>query len=113
DIARAVLRFQPLLIVCSDIKAVRSMLGDVDESRLRWAVLPSNDTWARDHGGITVFEDGKRVIYDFGFNGWGNKFEASHDNQITEKLFQQGVFGPETAIRDCNDFILEGGSIES
>lgn len=113
DIARAILRFQPLLIVCSDIKAVRSMLGDVDESRLRWAVLPSNDTWARDHGGITVFEDGKRVINDFGFNGWGNKFEASHDNQITEKLFQQGVFGPETAIRDCNDFILEGGSIES
>lgn len=113
DIALAVLRYQPLLIVCNDIKAVRSMLGDVDESNLRWAVLPSNDTWARDHGGITVFEDGKRVICDFGFNGWGNKFDASHDNQITYKLHKQGVFGSGTAICDCNDFILEGGSIES
>lgn len=113
DIARAVLRFQSLLIVCSDRTTVRALLGDVDESRLYWAELPSNDTWARDHGGITVIEDGKRVVYDFGFNGWGGKFEASLDNQITLQLFQQGVFGAETEIRDCNDFILEGGSIES
>ena len=54
--------------------------------------LESNDTWARDHGGITVIEEKKAVIHDYIFNGWGKKFEAGLDNQITKKCFEKGVF---------------------
>ncbi len=58
-----------------------------------YAELPSNDTWARDHGPLTVFIDNKPVLYDFTFNGWGGKFEAGLDNQITGKLlFSWPVF---------------------
>ena len=53
--------------------------------------LPSNDTWARDHGGITVYDNGQRVIYDYAFNGWGQKFEAGLDNELTAKLYAAGV----------------------
>lgn len=79
---------------------------------IRLVELPSNDTWARDHGGITVQEEGRRVIYDYGFNGWGQKFEAGLDNELTAKLHAAGVLG-DVEYRDCLDFVLEGGSLES
>lgn len=113
EIARNIVRFQDLLIVCQDEAEVRTLLQNLDMQRIRFVELPSNDTWARDHGGITVFENGKPVIYDFAFNGWGKKFAADLDNQLTAKLYQMNVFEEDVAYRDCLDFVLEGGSIES
>ena len=113
SIALAVTRFQSLLIVCHNEAVVREQLSEVDQSHITFVELPSNDTWARDHGGITVLEKGQRVVYDFAFNGWGMKFDASLDNQITRLLWESGHLGSEVAYRDCNDFVLEGGSIES
>lgn len=71
----------------------------------------SNDTWARDHGPIGVYENNKLVLKDFIFNGWGRKFEAELDNKITSTLFNQGAY-PTEHITPIN-FVLEGGSIES
>jgi agmatine deiminase len=73
--------------------------------------LESNDTWARDHGGITVFDNGKPVLLDFIFNGWGLKFAANHDNLLTQKLFDKGVFTIETIEKV--GLVLEGGGVES
>ncbi|MDR0871982.1 MAG: agmatine deiminase family protein [Prevotellaceae bacterium] len=78
--------------------------------------IPSNDTWARDCGGITVFENGKPVILDFTFNGWGLKFAADKDNLITSKIFGtdcKSAPADRWNYKDCRNFILEGGSIES
>lgn len=101
-----------LLIVAPDIESVRSYISPhVNMENVNLAQLPSNDTWARDHGGITVFEDGSPVILDFCFNGWGMKFAADRDNLITSRLFEAGcLFG---SMRNCRNFVLEGGSIES
>lgn len=78
----------------------------------------SNDTWARDHGFITVEEtsDIKHqvsdlLLLDFSFNGWGEKFEAGLDNAINRHLYEQGIF--KGTYEDHLDFVLEGGSIES
>lgn len=73
---------------------------------------PSNDTWARDHGFITLVDDeGHARLLDFCFNGWGEKFPAELDNAINRRLYEEGkVKGQYT---DCLDFVLEGGSIES
>ena len=46
------------------------------EDNLFMAVVPSNDTWARDHGPLTVFEHGEPRLVDFRFNGWRNKYLA-------------------------------------
>jgi agmatine/peptidylarginine deiminase len=113
EIARNIVRFESLLIVCSDKSAVKNQIDGADLSKITFVELPSDDTWARDHGGITVLEDGKPVIYDFTFNGWGLKFSAELDNRITRKLWDKGIFGKTTGYKDCLNFVLEGGSIES
>ena len=78
--------------------------------RVVFAELPSNDTWARDFGPITVMEHGTPLLLDFGFNGWGLKFAANHDNRITSRLCAAGLF---SAQREVVGLVLEGGSIES
>jgi agmatine/peptidylarginine deiminase len=113
QIVLEVLKHEKLLIVCVHAGEVKALLGDTDFSKITFADVPTNDTWARDHGGITVLEDGKPVIYDFTFNGWGLKFESNLDNQITRTLYEKGFFGKHAGYRDCLDFVLEGGSIES
>ena len=73
---------------------------------------PSNDTWARDHGFITlVDDDGHARLLDFCFNGWGAKFPSELDNAINRRLYDEGKVKGEYI--DCLDFVLEGGSIES
>lgn len=73
---------------------------------------PSNDTWARDHGFITLTDDeGHHRLLDFCFNGWGEKFPADLDNAINRRLYDEGKLKGEYV--DCLDFVLEGGSIES
>lgn len=80
--------------------------------------LNTNDTWARDHGFITVEEltansqkPKTKILLDFCFNGWGEKFEATHDNEINRHLYDQGLI---KGIYESHlDFVLEGGSIES
>jgi agmatine/peptidylarginine deiminase len=73
---------------------------------------PSNDTWARDHGFITLTDDeGHHRLLDFCFNGWGEKFPAELDNAINRRLYDEGKL--EGEYMDCLDFVLEGGSIES
>lgn len=137
EIAKAIVRFEKVLIVCRDVKEVLAQLGDdVDFNRINFVELDSNDTWARDHGGITIVENGKNKVLDFSFNGWGMKFASNLDNQISSRLFSPALtsFGHPSAItlgernvlaeemkqfwgeyvyRDCREFILEGGSIES
>ncbi|MBB4077794.1 agmatine deiminase [Lewinella aquimaris] len=71
--------------------------------------LPTDDSWIRDSGPITVFDDGP-LLLDFTFNGWGGKFDARRDNQLPEKI-QRRLF-PDAAYRRVKE-VLEGGSIES
>lgn len=71
----------------------------------------SDDTWARDHGPITVEADGVFKLLDFQFNGWGNKFPHAQDNQISKVLFNQEAFP--YAVFEEQDWVLEGGSIET
>ena len=73
--------------------------------------IPHNDTWARDHGFITVEEDEALRLLDFRFNGWGEKFPAELDNQINRRLWERGMV--KGTYESHLDFVLEGGSIES
>ena len=90
-IAKEVTKHEKLLIVCPDEQDVRKQLGDVDYSRIIFREMATNDTWARDHGGITVFDQGEPAVYDFVFNGWG-MFAANLDNLITRRLSIEGTF---------------------
>lgn len=113
DIAREISMRQKLIIVCTDIKAVKQQLSDLNLDNIIFREMETNDTWARDHGAISVFIDGKPVLMDFTFNGWGMKFAANLDNQITKKLYASQTFAPEVRYQNRLRFVLEGGSLES
>jgi hypothetical protein len=113
SIAKEVIKREKLLIVCVDEQAVREQLGEVDYSRVLFREMETNDTWARDHGGISVFDEGVPCVYDFVFNGWGMKFAANYDNLITRNLFAQSTFSGSVLPVNMQPFVLEGGSIES
>jgi len=111
EIAEAVSRFQKVLVVCEDITTVKEYLKNIPEDRLILTELPSNDTWARDHGAITIEDDGELTILDFIFNGWGLKFAADKDNLISYRLFEKEIFKTNALFKV--GMVLEGGGIES
>ncbi|MCC7465687.1 MAG: agmatine deiminase family protein [Saprospiraceae bacterium] len=110
EIALAISRFEPVLIVCQDVQMARNSFSTAIPANIHFVEAPNNDTWARDHGGITVEEQGQPVILDFVFNGWGLKFAANEDNLITGRLFEKGLF---LAKYQHGGMVLEGGGIES
>ncbi len=102
EIAAAIEKYEPVLSVSVD-NVQRSMFN---------VQCTTDDTWARDHGFITLVNDcgGVRLL-DFQFNGWGQKFPAKQDNAINRRLYDEGRVRGEYV--DQLDFVLEGGSIES
>ena len=122
DIAYNILQFEPLLIVTrdrneciSDISRICARKGiTFDFDRTRIYECPLNDTWARDHGGISVIGDNnEKYLYDFVFNGWGLKFASDLDNYITRNIFEQNAFNDDVIGVDMRPYVLEGGSIDS
>lgn len=116
QMADAITRHEPLLIVTPEPEQVRTRLTSrLSERQLRQTVFHrcnTNDTWARDHGFITLSDSGNEpLLLDFRFNGWGEKFPAELDNAINRSLFNGGVLGGR--YESCDDFVLEGGSIEA
>lgn len=112
-IAKEISKNEKVLIVCADKNSVASKLKDSNTENLILVQLDSNDTWARDHGAITVFENGKPVLYDFQFNGWGLKFPAYLDNQLTPKLYNANLFKEGVGYENRKNFVFEGGSFET
>ena len=107
EMAHAISKCEALMIVAP--KTLTPVLSPLTPHLLPFT---SNDTWARDHGFITIEEsDGTKVLLDFQFNGWGQKFAAELDNQINRHLYEQGLV--EGRYESHLDFVLEGGSIES
>ena len=115
EIIRSILIFENVLVVCADEQSklkIENLQTQNSKYKLQIISCLSNDTWARDHAAITVFENKRRTLLDFTFNGWGFKFAANYDNLITSQLFSQKIF-TNFNYKDCRNFILEGGSIET
>ncbi|WP_041523156.1 agmatine deiminase family protein [Gilvimarinus agarilyticus] len=114
ELAWHICRYSRLLIAApasshntiAELLAKRGVPHDV----VRLYDVDSDDTWARDHGPITVASDAGFKLLDFQFNGWGGKFDASLDNAISGALARAGAF---MAPLETIDFVLEGGAIES
>ncbi len=137
QMAREISRRERLLIVAGNAseRCNPDLVGDASKRCISSVTCPTNDTWARDHGFITLIDDSSiddlrfgcasspqdyqienrkspnRKLLDFCFNGWGEKFPAELDNAINRHLYDMGAVHGEYA--DHLDFVLEGGSIES
>ncbi len=113
SITKEIAEREKVLIVCQDKNQLLNTLRGCRLENIILADLPSNDTWARDHGAITVIIDDKLTLYNFTFNGWGMKFASNFDNQITHSLYLKGFFKEDVLYNDMQNLVLEGGSIES
>jgi agmatine/peptidylarginine deiminase len=115
EIARQILQRQALLLVCHNMQVqehVRQLLqkADIDCSKLITLIIPSNDTWARDYGPLTLTDgQGNAIALDFTFNGWGGKYESALDNAISTQLLQHNDVKAEHKVIEQ---VLEGGAIE-
>ncbi|MHB8121355.1 MAG: agmatine deiminase family protein [Desulfuromonadaceae bacterium] len=112
EIIKNITRFERVLLTAPHAASVADYLtkAGVEMTRVTICEIPSNDTWARDFGPITVIYNNKPVLMDFGFNGWGLKFPANFDNLISKRLKQQRVLLPNL---NTIGLIMEGGSLES
>ncbi|WP_346798816.1 agmatine deiminase family protein [Halomonas sp. Bachu 37] len=115
SIVVAVARYQRVLISVPD-NATQQRLAAlfeayaVNDDRLELVTAAADDTWARDHGPLTVANDGTLKLLDYTFTGWGGKFPAERDNSLTRRLAEAGVFA--VPVESC-DMVLEGGALET
>ena len=112
EMAREISKREHLLVVAPTVPEPVEGVEDLSPLNSKFLILNSNDTWARDHGFITLVDDeGHARLLDFCFNGWGEKFPAELDNALNRQLYDYRALEGEYV--DCLDFVLEGGSIES
>ena len=83
----------------------------VDLSRVEFFFHPTNDAWCRDHGPaflVNPAADQKKVIVDWNYNAWGNKYPPFNLDDVIPTLigkhYNIPVFNP--------GIIMEGGSVE-
>lgn len=84
---------------------------DVDLSKVDFFHHPTNDAWCRDHGPAFLINPAaaqKKVIVDWGYNAWGNKYPPYDlDDVIPTRIaehYQMPVWHP--------GIVMEGGSVE-
>jgi len=108
-ITQAIAYAQSVFVVCKDKAKISELFCST--TNMSFIELPTNDTWTRDYGVISIEEDGKSKLLDFRFDAWGAKFDSMLDNEVNQRLSQKGYFAP-TPVESI-DFVLEGGSLES
>ena len=122
QLADIITRYEDLLVVTPILESTQRMLAEKlsegQMNRVHLYEMDTNDTWARDHGPISMVSRGRHNshvipihLLDFKFNGWGEKFDWKKDNAINLQLYYQGAFN--AALENHQGFVLEGGSIES
>lgn len=83
----------------------------VDLAKISFFLHPTNDAWCRDHGPAFLINpkaDHKKIIVDWGYNAWGNKYPPYDLDDVIPTLianqYDIPVFHP--------GIIMEGGSVE-
>ncbi|MFM7645451.1 MAG: agmatine/peptidylarginine deiminase [Sphingomonadales bacterium] len=84
---------------------------DVNLSQVDFFLHPTNDAWCRDHGPAFLINPGvaeKKVIVDWGYNAWGNKYPPYDLDDVIPtriaELYGIPVWHP--------GIVMEGGSVE-
>lgn len=80
-------------------------------NQVKFFIHPTNDAWCRDHGPaflINAEADTKKVIVDWGYNAWGNKYPPYDLDDVIPTLIAKQynipVYHP--------GIVMEGGSVD-
>ncbi|OFC72716.1 agmatine deiminase family protein [Alteromonas confluentis] len=99
-----------LLCRADDVADVQARLA----ADARVLIIPAeyNDTWARDYAFLTrkvsENEEMKGQPVEFQFNGWGQKFNATSDNQVNQRYLARLCQLPLLTSK----IVAEGGALE-
>ena len=106
ELVRLLVRDESVKLHARNLLAERGARSE----NIQYFVLPYDDCWMRDNGPIFLTHpSGKKIVIDWGFNGWGDKFGPYDKDDVVPQhiaktlgleCFQPGI-------------ILEGGSIEN
>ncbi|WP_030540483.1 agmatine deiminase family protein [Sphingobium sp. DC-2] len=66
------------------------------------------DVWLRDTAPIAVMRGRERALVDFGFNGWGGKYQMAGDEDIGARL--AAMTGLPTSTQQ---WVFEGGAVDT
>lgn len=84
---------------------------EVDLTKVQFFFHPTNDAWCRDHGPAFLINpkaEQKKVIVDWGYNAWGDKYPPYDLDDVIPTLISQHfnvpVYHP--------GIVMEGGSVE-
>ncbi len=108
-IASSISALQKLILLCDDVDRVKPYFCYHD--RISFVSYETNDTWTRDFAPLSLYEGDERVLLDFRFNAWGEKYPYTLDDRVSQFLHQNYHFYPSKMER--LDWVMEGGSIES
>jgi len=95
-----------VILVAADEPAAdraRALIGDAADV----IVEPFGDIWLRDTAPIIVNGGSSLAATDFGFNGWGGKYDLAGDDSIGARLAGRTGF----ELRK-GDWIFEGGAMD-
>ena len=111
EIARAISRSQRLIILASDASLqARLELLLADFHNIRVVIQPTDDTWIRDYGPLSVDIENRITHLNFRFDAWGGKYDAMLDDAVSQALEEQHLFG---CGMQQDPLVLEGGAIET
>jgi agmatine deiminase len=85
--------------------------ADVDLSKVEFFLNPTNDAWCRDHGPAFLINPDatqKKVIVDWGYNAWGNKYPPFGLDDVIPTLIGKQLNIPVY----YPGIVMEGGSVE-
>jgi len=84
--------------------------SSVSLTNIDFYIFQTNDVWVRDNGHIFVRDTGGNLnIEDWGFNGWGGKFNFNLDNLIPSEV---GTAIGTTVVNLNSIMTFEGGAYE-
>ena len=86
------------------------MKTGVDMNQIRLHIHPTNDAWCRDHGPAFLVNptgNPKKMIVNWGYNAWGNKYPHELDDQIP-MLIANYLKLPYVSP----GIVMEGGSVD-
>jgi agmatine/peptidylarginine deiminase len=95
-----------LLIRCSQLEQFKQIASKAFNVVL--IIADYNDTWVRDYGFLTCQSAHGLQPVEYQFNGWGNKFDASKDNQINTQVLASLCKHSLTSY----PLVCEGGALE-
>ena len=94
-----------------NVAAHHLLMVGANMDRIHFYLHPTNDAWCRDHGPAFLIKPGSdvpKMIVDWGYNAWGNKYPPFDMDDVIPTLIAKKLNIPVVHP----GIVMEGGSVE-